>query len=137
MFRIARESLERIAPVNAGYRRAASNSNKLCHGLGMFQYDIQFFKSTPAYFLNGQWKTLRGTVGKGVAELKTRMAALYDATRRQLTHDESVYLAIAYNQGAAHQEEHGDQEVQGYKDEDGVYYCEHIDANLKQMRNLF
>jgi hypothetical protein len=35
--------------------------------LGMFQYDIQFFKSTPSYFLDGEWKTLRGTVGKGVA----------------------------------------------------------------------
>jgi hypothetical protein len=140
MFRIAREALERIAAVNPGYRTAARNRNKFCHGFGMFQYDIQFFRSVdPEYFLNGGWKTLSGTVRKGAAELKTQMATLYGSDKARLSHDENVFLAIAYNQGAARTKRNmaSRRFKQGHEDRDGVFYGEHIDANLKQMRDLF
>lgn len=140
MFRIARQALEKIAEINSGYRTAARNPNKFCHGFGMFQYDIQFFKSAdPDFFLNEGWTTVRGTVGKGVAELKTQLAGLYGANRARLNHDENVFLAIAYNRGFARTKRDMASRgfKQGYKDSDGVYYGEHIDANLKAMRNLF
>src|SRR5262249_55830733 len=44
MFQIARSALDNLARINRGYRAAAGNPNKFCHGFGMFQYDIQFFK---------------------------------------------------------------------------------------------
>jgi hypothetical protein len=139
MFKVARAALERIAKITPGYKAALANPNKFCHGFGMFQYDIQFFKSDPEYFLNGDWATWRGTLGRGVGELKSKLVELYGANKKSLSHDESVYLAIAYNRGAKSTK--ADMATkkfkQGHKDAQGVFYGEHIDANLKAMANLF
>ncbi|MDX0009828.1 SH3 domain-containing protein [Sinorhizobium meliloti] len=139
MFKVARTALERIAEVNSGYRTAARNPDKFCHGFGMFQYDIQFFKNDPTFFLEGTWATWKGTLGRGMSELKDKCTQLYGANKSRLTHDESVYLGIAYNRGAARTK--GDIPTkrfkQGFKDSDGVYYGEHIDTNLKAMNGLF
>lgn len=140
MFDVARKALETIAAVNSGYKTAAKNPDKFCHGFGMFQYDIQFFESEdPDYFLEGGWKTWKGTLGKGIAELKTQTAALYGAGKKTLTHDESVFVAIAYNQGAKRTKDNMATKKfkQGHKDDNGVYYGEHIVANLKDMKDLF
>lgn len=140
MFKVARAALEKIAAVNSGYKTAVKNPNKFCHGFGMFQYDIQFFKSAdPDYFLNGDWKTWKGVLSRGVSELKTQLAVLYGAGKESLTHDESVYLSIAYNQGAKRTKKNMATKKfkQGHKDSDGVFYGEHIDNNLKAMKSLF
>ncbi|RWO10991.1 MAG: hypothetical protein EOS07_07485 [Mesorhizobium sp.] len=140
MFKVARAALEEIAAVNSGYKTALKNPNKFCHGFGMFQHDIQFFKSTdPDYFLDGDWKSWKGTLGKGIGELKTQLVALYGPGKASLTHEESVYLAIAYNQGAKRTKSNmaTKKYKQGHKDGNGVFYGEHIDANLKDMKNLF
>src|SRR4030095_16865127 len=55
MFEIAREALLSIAPFNKPYADQAKKPNKFCHGFGIFQYDLQFFKDDPDYFLKKQW----------------------------------------------------------------------------------
>ncbi|WP_146167387.1 hypothetical protein [Phreatobacter oligotrophus] len=98
MFKVARAALERIAKINPGYAGPAKNPDKFCHGFGMFQYDIQFFKASAAdqnYFLKGEWATWNGTLGRGVSEQKSKLTALYGAGKASLSHDESVYLGIA------------------------------------------
>ncbi|MER9567237.1 hypothetical protein [Mesorhizobium sp. M0571] len=131
MFKAVRTALEKIAAVNSGYKTVLKNPNKFCHGFGMFQYDIQFFRSVdPDYFLIGDWKTWNRTLSKGITELKDQMAGLYGAGKASLTHDESVYLAIAYNQGAKRTKNHiaTKKFKQGHKDGNGVFYGEHTDA---------
>lgn len=139
MFRSARAALERLALHNSGYATAAKNVNKFCHGFGMFQYDIQFFKGDPDFFLNETWATWPGTLSRGVTELKDKLAQLYGAGKTRLTHDERVYLGIAYNQGAARTKKNMATKCfkQGHADDNGVFYGEHIDAYLKAMKGLF
>ncbi len=138
MFAIARAALERIAPLDPAYKKAAENPDKFCHGFGMFQYDIQFFRTDPAYFLSGAWRTWKGTLGKGVAELKAQMKALYGPAKPSLTYDESVFLAIAYNRGAERTK--ADMATLKFRqghEVGGVFYGEHIHRNLKAMDGLF
>lgn len=139
MFKVARDALERIAKINAGYVKQANNPDKFCHGFGMFQYDIQFFRNDPSYFLNGTWATWKGTLERGVSELKSKLTELYGLGKSSLTHDEQVYLGIAYNRGAKRTKKDIQTKrfKQGYKDGEGVYYGEHIDANLNAMKGLF
>jgi len=48
MFQVARAALEAVGAHDQTYRRIAETKpNKFCHGFGIFQYDIQFFKSDP------------------------------------------------------------------------------------------
>lgn len=138
MFTQARAALERIAKINSGYKTAVKNPDKFCHGFGMFQYDIQFFKNEPDFFLKGEWATWKGTLSRGVTELKGKLKDLYGA-KPSLTHDETVYLGIAYNRGAKRtkQDMAAKKFKQGFKDSDGVFYGEHIDANLKDMKSLW
>jgi hypothetical protein len=139
MFQVARAALDRIAKINSGYKVAASKPDKFCHGFGMFQYDIQFFQQEPDYFLTNGWESFGGTLGKGIKELKTQVTGLYGANKASLTQEESVYLAIAYNQGWKRTKANipSKKFKQGFKDDDGVFYGEHIDANLKAMAGLF
>jgi hypothetical protein len=139
MFRSARAALERLAKNNSGYATAAKNPNKFCHGFGMFQYDIQFFKTDPDFFLNENWATWTGTLSRGVTELKDKLEQLYGPGKTKLSHDEMVYLAIAYNQGAAKTKKNMATKgfKQGHADDNGVFYGEHIGAYLKAMRGLF
>lgn len=142
MFKVARDALLRIAKINSGYVGPAKNPDKFCHGFGMFQYDIQFFRKGRAdedYFIKGEWATWKGTLGRGVSELKGKLVELYGTGKANLSHDECVYLGIAYNRGAKRTK--ADMETkkfkQGHKDSDGVFYGEYIDANLQAMKTLF
>src|SRR5436190_14359233 len=56
MFRIAREALVAIGRFDSGYAKIANNRpNKFCHGFGIFQYDVQFYKTNPDFFLEKKW----------------------------------------------------------------------------------
>lgn len=139
MFALARAALLRLAKLNSGYSTAAKNPDKFCHGFGMFQYDIQFFRQDPDFFLLSKWATWEGTLGRGVSELKGKLVELYGSGKKTLSHDEAVFLGIAYNRGAARTK--ADMATagfkQGHKDSLGVYYGEHIDRNLRDMKDLF
>jgi len=124
MFTVARDALGAVAGVNNDYAKVFKNANKFCHGFGMFQYDIQFFKEDPDYFLDKKWATFDGTIEKCVFELKTKLKKVYGSKKTTLTHDESVYVAIAYNKGSADTSKGF---KQGFKDSDGKFYGEGID----------
>jgi hypothetical protein len=128
MFPIAREALEAIAKIDKSYAAAVKKADKFCRGYGMFQYDLQFFKTDVDFFLTKKWATFEGTLEKCISELKVKLKKVYGPNKKTLTHDESVYVAIAYNKGSADTSK-GFQ--QGFKDSDGKYYGESIDKFLK------
>ncbi|MGC2237661.1 MAG: hypothetical protein WA584_15975 [Pyrinomonadaceae bacterium] len=128
MFAIARAALESIAPYNADYRRAATNPNKFCHGFGIFQYDLQFFKNNPAFFLEKRWYNFDECLNLFVKdELKSALRGLFGSGKTTLTDRESVFVAIAYNTGARKVRLDGDFK-QGHKEkgDSGKYYGEYI-----------
>src|SRR4051812_18391709 len=69
MFSIARQALLDVAQVSPGYRGAAQNLDKFCHGYGIFQYDIQHFKTDPDFFLNKAWIDINECIKKLIGEL--------------------------------------------------------------------
>jgi hypothetical protein len=133
MFKVAREALEQIGQINKSYANVAKDKNKFCHGYGMFQYDLQFFKIDPDYFVDRKWATFDGTVGKCVSELKDKLKKVYGSNKTTLNHDESVYVAIAYNRGSA--DLHKDFK-QGFKDSSGKHYGELVDGFLKLAETI-
>jgi hypothetical protein len=102
MFRIAREALEAVAQYNADYRRVAnSNPNKFCHGFGIFQYDLQFYKTNPQFFLDRQWYDFDECLEVFVRdELRAALRRAYGRNKTSLTDREMVFVAIAYNKGS-------------------------------------
>jgi hypothetical protein len=139
MFKVARAALERIAKINTGFKTVVKNPDKFCHGFGMFQHDIQFFRGDPDYFLDSRWATWDGTLDKGVVELQNAVKGLYGADKAALSHNEAVFVGIAYNRGVKGTKKDMASKgfKQGYKDDKGVYYGEHIDANLTAAKGLF
>ncbi len=117
-----------LGTINDTFKKIAKkNASKFCHGFGMFQYDLQFFKVDPDYFLQRKWTTADGTIGHCVKELKDKLVRVYGKGKTTLTHNESVYVAIAYNKGSADPKKSF---KQGFKDSPGVFYGEHIDEYL-------
>ena len=113
---------------NPAYRGfAVAHPDKFAHGYGIFQYDIQFCKEDPDFFLKQQWTDFSLCLARAVKELKVALVHTYGAAKTTLTHDEMVYVAIAYNAG--HVNIKGDFK-QGFKDSDGNYYGEMIDHYL-------
>jgi len=125
MYAIARQSLIDMSAYIPGFSKLAKNPDKFCHGYGIFQYDLQFFKEDPQFFLQRKWATIAGCVAKVLGELRTQMAALGWKSRTELSDTERVYLAIAYNTGARNTNLRGSFK-QGYKSDDGRYYGENI-----------
>lgn len=101
MFRIAREALEFVAQYDPVYAKVARNRAKFCHGFGLFQYDLQFFKTTPEFFLTKAWETFDTCLDQCLHELRAAMARQGWRDRTSLTSTEKIYLAIAYNRGRA------------------------------------
>lgn len=129
MFKVARAALVNLGTINKTYKKIAkANQNKMCHGFGMFQYDLQFFLDDPDYFIDRDWANFDGTVGHCAKELKSKLIRVYGKDKKSLTDKEQVYVAIAYNKGSADTSKGF---KQGYKDDSGVYYGEHIDEYLK------
>jgi len=129
MFKVARKALVNLGTINKTYKNIAeANPDKMCHGFGMFQYDLQFFLEDPDFFIDRKWASFDGTLGRCVKELRAKLVRVYGKDKKTLTDKESVYVAIAYNKGSADTSKGF---KQGYKDSSGVYYGEHIDRNLK------
>jgi hypothetical protein len=124
IFAVAREELEAVGAHNAAYHKiAVANPNKFCHGFGIFQYDIQFCKSDPAYFINKSWKSFDATLGKCLTELKAAQKRAGFGKKSSLTDTELAYVAIAYNAGRFNPARGL---KQGFKDSSGKYYGELI-----------
>ena len=122
IFAVAREELEAVGQVNAAYHRIAiSNPNKFCHGFGIFQYDIQFSKKDPEYFIDKEWKIFGNALAKGITELKAAQKTARLGAKNQLTNSELAHVAIAYNTGRFNPSRGL---KQGFKDSTGKFYGE-------------
>ena len=100
MFKIARDALVAMAKFITAYKGAASNPNKFCHGFGVFQYDIQFFRVDPEYFLQRKYVHFDETLRKCIGELKNAQTKNGWAGKTTLTELEMIGVAIAYNAGS-------------------------------------
>ena len=56
MFQLAHAALVQMAKHVPGFAGVAKQAHKFCHGYGIFQYDLQFFKKDPTYFLEQRWR---------------------------------------------------------------------------------
>jgi hypothetical protein len=104
MYEIARQALKDMSQHIPGYSGPAANPKKFCHGFGIFQYDLQFFKpgtpeSDPDYFLQKQYATFDGTLGRALKELKAKTIKIGYHNKPALTDLEMCHIAIAYNTG--------------------------------------
>ena len=77
MFAVARKALEDMAQHIPGF--PVSNPNKFCHGFGIFQLDLQFFKVEPDYFLG---KRPDGSAPDAQHVNKLRLAQPVDLRRK-------------------------------------------------------
>lgn len=100
MFRIAHEALVAMARHVRPFAAVARNPHKFCHGYGIFQYDLQFFKVDPDYFLERRWRNFDASLDKCIEELRAAMRRMGIAQRLTLTDLEKVHVAIAYNAGS-------------------------------------
>ena len=122
MFQIARQAFVDMAQVAVEYQKFLGNPNKFCHAYGIFQCDIQAFKSDPGYFLNKQWADFPTCLGKCLAELNVKKQRTFP-NKTTLNDTDLVYVAIAYNCG------HADLSKdfhQGFQDDAGHFYGQNI-----------
>lgn len=127
MFVVARQAVVEMARQIPGYEFALRNQNKFCHGFGIFQYDIQFFKSNPEWFLGKRWTEFGSCLAQLLVELKEALARQRWSDKKTLTDAEQVFVAIAYNKGIA-------DPARGFKqghESDGRYYGENIQEYLR------
>jgi len=124
IFAVARQALEDVGDHIAQYGKIAHmNPNKFCHGFGIFQYDIQFCKKNPSYFLQKKWANFGDCLAVALDELKAALRRAYGPNKRTLTDREMVFVAIAYNKGSVNV---NGTFKQGFKDDSGKFYGEHI-----------
>ena len=100
MFGIARDALVRMSSRVPGFAGAVARPDKFCHGFGIFQVDLQFFLTDPAFFLERQWRSFDVCLRRCVGELTRAQRAAGLADRATLTGLERVHVAIAYNTGS-------------------------------------
>jgi len=81
------------------YQHLGSRPDKFVHGYGVFQYDLQFFRDDPDFFLEQRWKDINACVAKLMKELTGALHQLGFSNKTSLTNLESVFVAIVYNTG--------------------------------------
>lgn len=99
MFKIAHEALVDVSQYVKSLQGVAKNPDKFCHGFGIFQYDLQFFKEEADYFLNKKYADFDTCLKKAISELsQAKKRAKLDG-KATLTDPEMACVAIAYNTG--------------------------------------
>ena len=99
MFEIARQGLLDMAAYIPAYRSSASRPDKFCHGFGIFQLDLQFFRTDPDYFLERRYADFGAALAKCVEALRGALKRLGWAAKTSLSDEETAAVAIAYNTG--------------------------------------
>ena len=134
MFVIARDALEAIGQHDKAYGKiAAKKPNKFCHGFGIFQYDLQFFKGNPDFFLEKKWHSFSECLSIFLDELKAAMKRAFGSGKATLTDTERVFVAIAYNRGSVN---FAKGFKQGHQDEDGRFYGEKVLEYLRIAQRI-
>lgn len=121
MFAIARQALVDMAEHIEDYKGAASKPHKFCHGFGIFQYDLQFFRDEPEYFLQRRYADFGAAAARCVGELKRGLRVTGLAEKTSLTDEEAAHVAIAYNTGRY---DPAKGLKQGHKNAEGKFYGE-------------
>ena len=99
MFALARQGLVDMARYIPAYRGAALRPDKFCHGFGIFQLDLQFFKTDPDYFLSRRYADFDVALARCVGELKAALKRIGWQAKTSLSDAEMAGVAIAYNTG--------------------------------------
>lgn len=131
MFALAHQSLVEMAQFVPGF--PAGNPNKFCHGYGIFQLDLQFFKETPDFFLQKDFADFDKCLGRALGELQSARTKIGLGNQNTLSDLELVHVAIAYNTGTF-KPELGLK--QGHKSDDGKFYGEQVFAFLKAAHDV-
>lgn len=134
MFEIARQALVDMAQFIPSYQGVAAKPNKFCHGFGIFQYDIQFFKNEdPDYFLERRYTSFDASLEKALSELQSAAKKIGLHTKPALTDLEKTFVAIAYNTGGF---KPSLGLKQGFKSDDGVFYGEQVFRFIEQSKTV-
>jgi hypothetical protein len=131
MFDVAHQALVDMASHVPAYQVYANNPERFCHAFGIFQYDIQFFRDDPDFFLQKQWGDFDECLRRCIAELKRVLVKTFGPSKTSLNDIESVYVAIGYNSGHV---KITDGLKQGFKDDTGKYYGEYVNDYLQAAR---
>ena len=133
MFTIGREALKALGAHLPDFTKYGTDQfpEKFCRGYGIFQYDLQFYKDNPDFFLEKRWHDFDECLSLLLKELNGFFRK-YFSGHSSLTDKEMVYLAIAYNKGSVNLAK-GFQ--QGHKD-DGKYYGENIWEYLQLSKTV-
>src|SRR5258705_7210075 len=87
MFDLAHQLLVEMGDATGieAYRDLGRRPDKFVHGYGLFQYDLQFFRSDPDFFLQQRWKSIDACVEKLMTELGKAVDQLGLADQQSLT----------------------------------------------------
>lgn len=116
------------------YQRLASRPEKIVHGYGIFQYDLQFFRRDPDFFLSQRWKEIDACLDKLMLELRNAVQQLGFGNKASLTDLESAFVGIVYNTGFGNFREAKGLK-QGHKSGQ-FFYGENIDHFLKIAHDI-
>ena len=133
MFNIARQALVDMAQFINSYRGAPSKPNKFCHGYGIFQFDLQFFKVEPDYFLEKRYADFDECLGKALQELQSARKKIGLHNKQTLTNLELAHVAIAYNTGRFNPAKGL---KQGFRPPGGKFYGEQIFDFIKLAKTV-
>lgn len=136
MFDLAHQLLVEMADGTGieAYQHLAVRPEKFLHGYGIFQYDLQFFRRDPDFFLTQRWNDINACIDKMMTELRTALQQLGFSDKSSLTDLQSAYVGIVYNTGFGNF-----REAKGLKQghNDGMFfYGENIDRFLKIAHDI-
>ena len=133
MFAIARQALLDMSEHVPGFGFAKNRKDKFCHGFGVFQRDLQFFKTDPDYFLKRRYESFGNSLAHALGELNRGLKSLKLGGKGSISDFEFCTVAIAYNTGS-YNPKRGLK--QGHKSDDGKYYGEAIFDFLALSRTI-
>ena len=116
------------------YQHLGTRPKKFVHGYGIFQYDLQFFRQDPDFFLQQRWKSIDACIDKMMIELRAALNQLGLSGSSSLTNLQSAFVAIVYNTGFGNFRESRGLK-QGHHD-GSHFYGENIDRFLQIARTV-
>ena len=100
MFDLAHQALVDLAKYVPAFAAVARRPDKFCHAYGIFQVDLQFFKTDPDFFLQKQWGDFGVCLTRCLGELHAAAGRANLGGQSTLSDLQQVYVAIAYNAGS-------------------------------------
>src|SRR5664279_5326823 len=116
------------------YKHLGTRPDKFVHGYGIFQYDLQFFRRDPDFFLTQRWKDIQSCVDKLMIELRDALQHLGLNDKPSLTDLESAFVGIVYNTGFGNFRAAKGLK-QGHND-GNLFYGENIDRYLRIAHDI-